>query len=151
MPLITPRCAEKTFSVGIWACLLAVPCWWGPIRPKQLSTAANIQAHSFFKGFSTGLVPLTCEAIVPYFVAVSLQARMCNTVIFNILATFQKRNASTLRKNMLERTLLWASCVRLAFVQNSRVTADNNLCKLPTNHLDSFCSKVSLVYWKLLF
>ena len=27
---------------------------------------------TFFKGFSTGLVPLTCEAIVPYLVAVSV-------------------------------------------------------------------------------
>ena len=26
-------------------------------RPKQLSTAANIQAHSLFKGFSSGLSP----------------------------------------------------------------------------------------------
>ena len=61
----------QIFSVGIWACLLAMPCWWGPIRPKQLSMAANIQAHSFFKGFSTGLVPLTRKAIVPYLVTVS--------------------------------------------------------------------------------
>ena len=74
------------FSMGIWACLLAMPCWWGPIRPKQLSTAANIQAHSFFKGFSTGLVSLTREAIVPYLVAVSLPARMCNTVIVPIFS-----------------------------------------------------------------
>ena len=47
-------------------------------------TLKNIQAHSFFKGFSTGLVPLTRGAIVPYLVAVSLQGRMCNTVIFDI-------------------------------------------------------------------
>ena len=33
------------------------------------------------QGFSTGLVPLTREAIVPYLVAVSLSARLCNTVI----------------------------------------------------------------------
>ena len=69
------------FCAGIWAGLLAVPCWRDPIRPKQLSTAANIQAHSFFKGFSMGLDPLTREAILPYLVAVSLPARMCNTVI----------------------------------------------------------------------
>ena len=30
---------------------------------------------TFFKGFSTGLVPLTREAIVPYLMAVSLPAR----------------------------------------------------------------------------
>ena len=41
-----------------------------------------------------GLVTLTREAIVPYLVAVSLQARMCNTVIFYILATPHKHNAS---------------------------------------------------------
>ena len=35
-----------------------------------------------------GLVPLTHEATVPYLIAVSLPARMCNTVIFYIPATF---------------------------------------------------------------
>ena len=55
---------------------------------------AYIQAHSFFKGFSTGLVPLTREAIVPYLVA--LPAGMCNTVIFYIPATSHKRFVSTL-------------------------------------------------------
>ena len=30
---------------------------------------------------STGLVPLTRDAILPYLVAVSLLARMCNTVV----------------------------------------------------------------------
>ena len=53
----------------------------GLIRPKQLSTAANIQAHSFFKGFSTGLVPLTREAIVPYLVAVSLPQHSYNNIL----------------------------------------------------------------------
>ena len=51
---------------------------------------ANIQAHSFCKGFSTGLVPLTREAIVPYLVAVSLPlARMCSTVTFILIKGFQ--------------------------------------------------------------
>ena len=63
---------------------------------KQLSTAANNQVYSFSKGFSTGLVPLTRKATVPYLVAVSLPARMCNTVIFYIPATSHKRYASTL-------------------------------------------------------
>ena len=34
-----------------------MPCWRGPKRPKQLSMAANIQAHSFFEGFQYGLSP----------------------------------------------------------------------------------------------
>ena len=33
-------------SVGTWACLLAIPCWWCLKRPKQLSMADNI--HYYF-------------------------------------------------------------------------------------------------------
>ena len=45
------------------------------IKPV-LKPDANIQAHPFLKGFSTGSVPLTRKAIVPYnLVAVSLLAR----------------------------------------------------------------------------
>ena len=32
-------------DLGTWACLLAMPGWWGLKRPKQLSMAANIQAR----------------------------------------------------------------------------------------------------------
>ena len=94
------------FCAGIWAGLLAVPCWRDPIRPKQLSTAANIQAHSFFKGFSMGLDPLTREAILPYLVAVSLPARMCNTVIFYIPATSHKRYASILLDHLIPELVI---------------------------------------------
>ena len=59
--------------------LAAVDSCFGLIGPHQHGTAnteqaqiPNIQAHSFFKGFSMGLVPLTREAIVPYLLAVSL-------------------------------------------------------------------------------
>ena len=51
-----------------------------------------------------GLVPLTHEAIVPYLVAVSLLARMCNTDIFIIPATSHKRYASTLLHKGLHLT-----------------------------------------------
>ena len=84
------------FAVGIWACMLAVPCWQSPTRPKQLSTAANIQALCLFlKDFITGLVPLTCEAIGPYLVAVSLQAHMCTTVMFFVPPTSHPFSAWT--------------------------------------------------------
>ena len=33
-----------------------------------------MKAHSFFEGFSTGLVPLIREVIVPYLVALSLHS-----------------------------------------------------------------------------
>ena len=53
------------------------------IMEDENNMLLTIRLIFIFEGLSTFLVPLTREAIVPYLVAVSLQARMCNTVILD--------------------------------------------------------------------
>ena len=57
-------------------------------------------------------------------------------------------NYSRVCRKILQRTLVWASCVCLnhSFI----FFYPKGLCKLPTNHLGRYCSKLIFVNWKHL-
>ena len=59
---IRARSAFTLLDIFLWE-LNPIVCCAVPMRPNEAETAGNIQAYSFFKGFSTGLVPLIREAI----------------------------------------------------------------------------------------
>ena len=61
--------------------------------PRGSEGLRDTKTLFFFKDFSIGLVPLTCEAIVPYFSGCVITACMCDTVIFLIPATSHNRYA----------------------------------------------------------
>ena len=58
-------------SLGTTGCLLAIQCWWGQIRSKQLSMAANILSVRFsgWNFYTFPFFPLrvwTCVLRIPY-------------------------------------------------------------------------------------
>ena len=69
-----PRCLRflslVIFMWDPWAQVLAMPCWWGLTRPKQLSMAANAWTHNFFFLVDLGVMLAINVAILPYLVAI---------------------------------------------------------------------------------